>query len=121
MQKNNLISIEDLLNKMNINKLSIDRACKIYKYLPTQEKISFLEEFNEKKIIDTQDKDELIELDRFISFHLMVIEKYTNIKVEYNIGFFDKLMMNNIITDVVMNIANDYVFLLKFTNVKRLS
>ena len=96
--------------------LSVNRYCEIKKYLTIQEKFDFITEY--KKLIDQHIKDYegFEEIIAFVFFNLMVVKKYTNIKLDMTYEEFDILQESEMINKIVEEIGDDYKLLLSFTN-----
>lgn len=101
-----------VVTRCKASNFAIDKLCKVKKYLPTEEKFKFIEEYEEllKSHIDDYSHKSFI---AFIFFNLMVVKKYTDIELDLTYKEFDELQENGLINKIVEFIGEDYTLLLR--------
>lgn len=109
-----MVEFDKFISACKSTSLTVDRLCKIKKYLTVKEKIEFAEEYTELVNKHINDYPKYQEFIAFIFFNLMVIKKYTDIKLDLTYEEFDALQENGLIDKIVENIVIDYSLLLKF-------
>lgn len=103
-----MISVENLVSNMNFRaNITIDKACKIKKYITVDEKIKFAKEYKEL-VEDYIEKYKGFGL--FIAlvlFQLKIVQVYTDIELEMTIEEYDLLQSKGIVDEIIDYIGND--------------
>lgn len=105
------MTLDKVVKACRVSKVTIDKLCKIKKYLPIKDKFKFIEEYEEligKHLDDYAGYESLV---AFVFFHLMVIKTYTDIELELTYEEFDLLQENELINKITDMIGDDYVLL----------
>lgn len=108
-----MADLKILVSRVKSSSMSIDKLCKVKKYIPVQEKFKFVDEYDqalEERIHDYENYESFI---AFIIFNLMVVKYYTDIKLDLTYEEFDILQQNGIIDRIVEYVGADYSLLLK--------
>lgn len=115
----NMISLDDVISKINKFNMSLDKILKVKIYLPTIEKFNFLDEY--KKMVKEHESDypDYAEYVALVFFNLMIVKKYTNIEFDMTYESFDKMQQNKIIGYVVGCMEEDYELLLNLVKLNR--
>lgn len=101
--------------KNRASKMSIDRCCKIKKYIRVKEKIDFTEKYID--FIKKQDFESIKEYQmnyiNMVYFELFVLRYYTDLDINIEISDYDELQESNAITEIIEYIGEDCKVLTK--------
>lgn len=93
--------------------ISIDKLCKIKKYITTKEKINFINEYEDLLKKNIEEYPGLEPFVSFVFFNLLVVKKYTDIDIEFTFEYYDLLQENCLIDKIVEFIGTDYMLMIK--------
>lgn len=110
-----MAKLSSVVTRCKTSNMSIDKICKIRKYVPIKEKIDFVKKYYETVESHMDDFGEYSSFFvSFVFFYLMVIKTYTDIEIELTYEEFDILQENGIINKIIEVIEEDYSFMLQF-------
>ena len=107
-----MAELKNIIARCKTSNISLDKLCKIKKYLPIREKFRFLKEYDtivEKHLMDYIGYESFV---AFIFFNLMIVKEYTDIELELSYDEFDMLQEYGLIDKIVNFIGEDYSLLL---------
>lgn len=108
-----MANLDFIAKRSKESTMSIDRLCKIKKYLTVKEKFEFAREYKELVESHINDYPGYESFVAFVFFNLMVVKKYTNIELDLTYDEFDILQENCLIDKIVEIVGVDYSLLLK--------
>lgn len=100
---------------MQRTNVSIEKFCRIKKYISIKEKFEFINEYRKQMELHNKDYEGFEGLISFVFFNLMVVKKYTDIELEMTYEEFDVLMEFGLFKKIIEVIGDDYQLLLEFT------
>lgn len=108
--------INQIKDRIQTGKRSIDQLCSVKSYLRTNEKFKLAEDYKQILLKHKDDYNGSIPFIGFVFFHLLVVKYYTDIEINMDYESFDELMESDVLPSVLDYIQSDYELLLKICN-----
>lgn len=113
-----MTTVEQVINAFNIRtNITVDKACKIKKYITVEEKIELIKDFNRLVEENSPKYKDNLSLVAIVLFQLKIVQAYTDIKLNMQIEEYDKLQEFGVVDKVIEYIGNDYNMLKKHLGV----
>lgn len=107
-----MAKLNSIVTRCKSSNVSIDKICKIKKYIPIKDKFNFLKKYGELINAHINDYPEYKSFVAFVFFNLMIVKEYTDIELDLTYEEFDMLQENKIIDKIVEVVSDEYKLLL---------
>lgn len=116
-----MADLKTLAIRVKSSSMSIDKFCKVKKYISVQEKFKFVDEYKELLKDHIQDYESYKSFVAFIFFDLVAVKYYTDIKIDGTYEEYDLLHESGLMDKLLEIFGEDYLLLVKLVKEKELN